>query len=388
MSKVQPHSLMALYDELEELGKRNYPTPDQRARMEEIGREIRYLENLSVPESQPPSWMERSGSIKRSFSSVHSAGYRTVPDTEQGLFAAFIRTGDEGIRSELRASNATSMNIGTAADGGDLVPTGHYNEIQARLRPQALWNQLGVRVIPGIGTTVNVPIDNESDDGAWVSTGESSEFDLDAPAVSKVTMTLTKYTKKITITEELLHDEDSGLLEFLNQYVADGLAALYNNLLVTEALASATAALTLDSPTTIDDTEIPELVYKLKAEYAHNPNVTWLMNRSTEGYIRSIASDSQFLFAPTPAGRPGSRSELWGLPVVTSSYMPAMGAGNKSLIVGDWSRMGVRFAPQMQFLRDPYTRGGYGEVNLYYFTRVVFKLFQPEALAMASHPTA
>ena len=97
-------------------------------------------------------------------------------------------------------------------------------------------------MIPGNGITVNVPIDNEADSGAFVSTAESSAFDRDAPAVSKIAMTLVKYTKKVDLTYELCRGEDSGLLAFLARYVADGMAATLNSLLVAEALADGTAA--------------------------------------------------------------------------------------------------------------------------------------------------
>ena len=53
-------------------------------------------------------------------------------------------------------------------------------------------------MIPGKGTTVNVPYDNETD-GEFVSTGEGSGFDQDAPAIGQAAMTLVKYSKYITL---------------------------------------------------------------------------------------------------------------------------------------------------------------------------------------------
>jgi HK97 family phage major capsid protein len=73
--------------------------------------------------------------------------------------------------------------------------------------------------IPGQGTTVNVPVDNEAD-GEFVSTNEAAEFDLDAPATAQVAMTLVKYSKQIKISYELLEDEDANLLAFLSDFVA------------------------------------------------------------------------------------------------------------------------------------------------------------------------
>jgi len=314
---------------------------------------------------------------------------RPTADNAEAIFLRFVRTQDAGAQRELRASNDTTMNITTAADGGDLVPTGHYNGIIERLRPQALYNLLGVRMIPGMGTTVNVPIDNEADNGAFVSTAESSAFDRDAPAVSKIAMTLVKYTKKIDLTYELMQDEDSRLMDFLNTYVAQGMAATMNALLVAEALADGTAGLTLDSATAIGGAEVPELLYKLSSEYARG-NVAWLMRRATEGYLRGLLSTSNFLFAPTPTatGNGQVTSQLWGVPVFSDENMGQLAASGKSLIVGNWSYMGMRLDPSMTFLLDPYSRATYGETILHYYFRCDFEVLQAGAFQYATHPSA
>ena len=323
---------------------------------------------------------------------------RRTPDTSEGVFCRYLRSQDHGALRELRqateaeqrASNDTTMNITTAADGGDLVPVGHYRGIIERLRPQALYNQLGVRMIPGQGTTVNVPIDNEADSGEFVSTNESGEFDRDAPAVAKVAMTLVKYTKRLDLTYELLQDEDSRVMDFLAIYVAQGMAATMNKLLITEALADGTAALTLDSATAIGAAEIPELLYKLPAEYARGANVAWLMERATEGYLRGLASSNQFVFANTPAatGNGTGAATLWGVPLFTDDNMGSLAASGKSMLIGNWAYMGMRLDPAITFLLDPYSRASYGETRMHYYFRTDFEVLQAGAFRYATHPTA
>ena len=325
---------------------------------------------------------------------------KTTKDDANSLFLRYVRqragVNDVGLQAEYsqaafeeRASNDTTMNITTAADGGDLVPVGHYQGIIEQARPVALYNRLGLMNIPGVGTTVNVPIDNEADSGIFVSTSESAEDDRDAPAVSKVAMTLVKYTKRVDLTTEVMQDEDSRLMAFLNNYIAAGFAATMNSLVVTEAL-TGTAGLTLDATAAIGAAEVPELLYKLSAEYAESPNVHWLMNRTTEGYLRGLRDTSLWTFAPNNvagSGR-GVDSLLWGIPAHSTSYMTAYGAGVKSLVVGDFGKMGYRLDPNMTFLRDPYSRASYGEVLLHYYFRADVELFQAGAIQYATHPTA
>jgi HK97 family phage major capsid protein len=288
---------------------------------------------------------------------------------------------------EQRASNNTGMNITTAADGGNLVPTGHYGRIIARQDEVAISDRLGIMPVPGVGTTVNVPIDDEAD-GEFVTTGEMGDdnstnvFDRDAPAVGTVAMTLVKKTKKIELTDELLEDNDVNLMQWIERRVGIGLAKTDNGLIVTAALAGGTAALTLDGAAAITAAEIPELIFAQADGYEDGS--AWLMKRATMGYLKGKTGDA-FQFVSTPPSS-GSNKELWGFPVYNTGSMAAIGAGNKPLVFGNFAYMGVRRAPGLTMLVDPYTVDG--KVVLKYYYRVVFKVLQAAAIIYATHPTA
>lgn len=299
-------------------------------------------------------------------------------DSERNAFAHFVKTGQ--VNSALKASNDTDMNVGTAADGGYAVPTGHHNGIIARLDEAALYKPLGVMVIPGRGTTVNVPLDAEAD-GEFVSTNEAATFDRDAPALGTAAMTLVKYTKRVMLSYELLEDEDSRLLAFLDDFVGRGMAKTHNSLLITEALANGTAALTLDNAASITAAEIPELQYKLAGEY--DAGAVWVMRRAIEGAIRGLAGNN-WQFAPTPAGTLTGQPTLFGHPVFNSAYMGAGTTTTKSLLYGNFRYMGMRLAPDITVLRDPYSSASSGQVVLHYYFRTVYKVLQAEAIVYAT----
>lgn len=305
-------------------------------------------------------------------------------DSEERAFAHWIRTGDDGGVRELRASNDTDMNIGTPADGGVAVPTGHYNQVIARRDEAMLAPQLGVMNIPGQGTTVNVPVDNEAD-GEFVATTEANDFDRDAPALNQVAMTLVLYSKKLELSYQLLEDEDSRLLAFLAEWVGRGMAKTHNSLLLTEARSGGTASLTLDSASAIGASELVELLYKQQSEYLDGS--AWVMARATEGIVRALQGDA-FLYNPNPAGSDRNRPEILGYPVHNSAYASAVTASAKSIIFGNFSYMGMREAPGLTFLRDPYTLAGKGQIRLLYYFRTVYKTLQAEAIHYATHPTA
>ena len=352
-------------------------------------------DRIAAIESQPANPLP----VQQPTKSAPAVNKTKLGDDEYKSLAHWYRTGDIGAVKHLqsgdnqitiKASNDTDMNIGTDADGGYAVPTGHYQGIIARMRELALYQRLGVMMIPGKGTTVNVPIDNEAD-GEFVSTAETTAFDRDAPALGQKQFTLVKYTKTLPISYELMEDEDSRLMSFIEAWVGQGLGRTHNNLLVTEALANGTAGLTLDGAAAITAAEVPELLYKLKGEYADG--AAWLMDRTTEGYIRGLTGNN-FQFVPTPQGsNSGSQvnsvgRDLFGVSVYNTAYMPDIGAGLKSLLVGNFSFMGLYMAPDLTFLRDPYSLAVNGQVRLHYYTRVDYGVLQAEAFQYATHPTA
>ncbi len=306
-------------------------------------------------------------------------------EDEGRAFEHWIRTGDDGGIREYRASNATDMNIGTAADGQYLVPIAHYQDVIARRDETMLANMIGVQRFVGKGTSMYVPVDDEAD-GEFVVTNEANEFDLDAPATNRVTLTKLLYSKQVKLSYQLLQDEDSNLMTFLADFVGRGLAKTHNSLLITEILANGTASLTLDAAAAIGIAEIPELVYKQPGEYAEGS--VWLMKRATEGYIRGLSSSSVFTYNPNPAGSDRGRPEIWGFPVYNTEKASAIAASAKSLIFGNFNFMGLYEDPGLTFLRDPYSLAYLGQVRLLYYFRADYGVLQAEAIHYATHPSA
>ena len=132
--------------------------------------------------------------------------------------------------------------------------------------------------IPGKGTTVDVPVDNGTTN-EFVSTGEGVAFDRDAPALSKKSLTLVKYTKKLQLSYELLEDEDTKVENWLAGYVGRALAKTHNSLLVAEALVTGTT-FALGAAAAATATDIPGLIYALPDGY--QDNAAFVTRRATE----------------------------------------------------------------------------------------------------------
>lgn len=291
---------------------------------------------------------------------------------------------------EQRAVVDSTMNITTGGDGGDLVPTGFVQMIATRKNERMLSNLLGVRRVPGKGTTVDFPIEN-ADPEPFASTSEQADdgstnnYERDALQVDKVSFTLVKYTKKLELTEELLDDEDASLLEFIADSIGRSVADTHNNLLLTEVAANGTALKTFASASAIAAGEPESIIYNDTLGYYLNDasNIGWVMRPSTFGAISSITGDSR-LYAETPAG--SFSRVLLGYRAYYSNHATAIGASAKSVYFGDWNHVGFREAPAMRFLRDPFSKDGL--VVLKYSFRTVYKVLQAGAIGYAQHPTA
>ena len=302
-------------------------------------------------------------------------------------FMHYIRTGQENsVMKGLKASNDTDMNIGTAADGQYLVPTGHYQNVIARRDEAALWQKLGVTEIPGVGTTVNVPYDNEAD-GEFVVTTETQEFDDDAPATGRKALTFAKYSKIIRISHELLRDEDSRLEAFLANWVGRGMAKTHNDLLITEVETYGSTLKTFASATAIAFGEIDDMVFGADiVSYLEGGSANWVMSGPTYSEIIQLKGDAR-QYASTPMGGDG-RQTLLGYPVHFTNKADATAASQKSVFFGDWSSVGVRNGQGLQLIRDPYTRARYGQIELVYLFDCVYGVLNSEAIGFGEHPSA
>ncbi len=299
-------------------------------------------------------------------------------DDETKAVTHYLRTGDVGA---VKASNNTDMNIGTEADGGYAVPTGHYQGIIAKRDASLLAPLLGVMRIPGKGTTVNVPYESGSAN-AFVSTAEATNFDRDAPALGQKEFTLVKYTKKIQLSYELLEDEDSRIMTFLNDYVGRALALTHNALLIAEALANGTSV-ALGSVTAAAVGDPQTLVYTLKQQYAGGAQ--FVTRGATYMQLMKMTGDG-FQYAETPGG---TRSyALWGYPVQRDENLESPASGKKSVLFGNFGYMGLYEAPSLTFLRDPYSSADTGQINLFYYFRADYGVLLPEAILYGQHPTA
>jgi len=286
-----------------------------------------------------------------------------------------------------KSSENSRMDIANTGAGAATVPIGHYNNIIARRNEMALWASLGCTNIPGKGTTVNVPVENDVAD-PWVLTNEAAAYDRDRPVISTVAMTLLKYTKRIELTEELMEDEDSRLMPFIENYVARGLAKTENALLIAEAQAGGTllnsfAATSIAAGLLEVGIRAGNIAYYLDAG---NPG--FIMRPATHSALLNIVLNGERAYSPTNLGSGAQiRPSVLGYPVYWSHEVPGIAANNRSVYFGNFAYVGRREG-ELSYMFDPYSLSSTGETRLLYRTRLVYKVLQAEAIGFFRHASA
>ncbi|MGJ7037607.1 HK97 family phage major capsid protein [Shinella sp. BE166] len=330
----------------------------------------RVLDHLALKKARPALGGSGEGSLE---AAEHKAA-----------FSAYMRRGDE---NALRALEGKAMSVGSAADGGYLVPPETDTEIGRRLSAASPIRALAtVRQVSG--SVLKKPFATSGMAAGWVAetaarpqTGNAQLAELSFPTMELYAMpaaTAALLDDAAVDVEGWIASEvdivfaeqegtafvsgdgtnkPKGLLSYTN--VADASWSWGN---IGYIATGAAGAFKASNPSdTLFDT-----VYSLKA--GHRQNGTFVMNRKTQGTIRKFKdTDGNYLWRP-PASA-GQAASLLGFAIAEAEDMPDVAADSFSIAFGDFrsgylvvDRTGVRV------LRDPYSAKPY---VLFYTTRRV-----------------
>ena len=302
----------------------------------------------------------------------------------KAAFSAYMRRGDE---SALRGLEEKAMSVGSAADGGYLVPPETDTEIGRRLSAASPIRALAtVRQVSG--TVLKKPFAASGMAAGWVAetaarpqTGTTQLAELSFPTMELYAMPAATSALLddaavdvegwIASEVDLVFAEQEGTAfvsgdgtnrprGFLSYTTVADSGWSWGNIGYIATGAAGAFKASGPSDTLIDT------IYALKA--GHRQNASFVMNRKTQGAIRKFKdADGNYLWRP-PA-TPGQAASLMGFAIAEAEDMPDVGADSLSIAFGDFragylvvDRTGVRV------LRDPYSAKPY---VLFYTTKRV-----------------
>ena len=242
----------------------------------------------------------------------------------------------------VRPDVADALQIGTDSEGGYLVPDEFEATLVEGLEEENIFRKLA-HVINTSSGDRKIPVVASKGSASWVDEeGTISESD---DAFSQVSIGAYKLGTLIKVSNELLNDSVFNLEQYIAKEFARRIGAKEEEAFFTgngtgkpvgifNATGGAEVGVTTNSATAITADEVIDLFYSLKASY--RKNAVWILNDATVKVIRKLKDkNDNYLWQPSlTAGTPDT---LLGRPVYTSSYVPTITAGAKTIAFGDFS---------------------------------------------------
>jgi HK97 family phage major capsid protein len=323
--------------------------------------------------------------LKQARPQLGRAGTQTLESREhKAAFESYIRRGDE---AGLRALEAKAFSIGSAPDGGMLVPDELDTNIGHRVLAVSPMRALAtVRKVSA--ANLKKPFSQTGMATGWVAetaarpqTANQQLAELNFPTMELYAMPAATQALLddaavdieawIAGEVEIVFAEQEGAAFITGDGVAKPKGVMaYNKVADTSWTWGnlgyvATGVAGGFKSTGASDTLV-DAIYALKAGYRQN--ATFLMNRKVQAEIRKFKSADGFYLWQPPTG-PDGKASLMGYPIAEAEEMPDIAASSYSIAIGDF-RSGYLVVDRIgtRVLRDPYSAKPY---VLFYTTKRV-----------------
>lgn len=291
----------------------------------------------------------------------------------------------KSMRSKSSFEIKNALEEGTDSEGGYLVPDEFEQKLVESLEEENIFRKLA-NVIQTSSGDRKIPVVATKGTASWVD--EEGTIPESDDSFSQVSIGAYKLATLIKVSEELLNDSVFNL----ESYIATEFGRRIGNkeeeaFIVGDGTGKPTGILassgggqlgkTTTSTTSITFDDIIDLYYSLSSPY--RKNASFIMNDSTVKAIRKLKDGSgNYIWQPSmTAGVPDT---ILNCPVYTSTYVPAISAGNKTVVFGDYSYYWIADRQGRSFKRLNELYAVTGQVGFVASQRVDGKLILPEAV--------
>ena len=282
-------------------------------------------------------------------------------------------------------SVVNALQEGTDSEGGYLVPDEYERTLVEALEEENVFRQLA-KVIRTSSGDRKIPVVATKGTASWID--EEGAYTESDDSFGQVSIGAYKVGTMIKVSEELLNDSVFDLESYIAKEFARRIGAKEEEAFFTgdgsgkplgvlAATGGAETGVTAASSTAITADELMDLFYSLKSPY--RKKAVWVLNDSTIKAVRKLKdSTGQYLWQPSlMAGTPDT---LLGRPVKTSTYMPVIAAGAKTIAFGDFSYYWIADRQGRSFKRLNELYAANGQVGFLGSQRVDGKLVLSEAV--------
>ncbi len=280
---------------------------------------------------------------------------------------------------------ANALRVGTDPEGGYLVPDEYEKTLVEGLEEENIFRKLATVINTSSGDR-KIPVVASKGTASWVD--EEGLIPESDDSFAQVSIGAYKLGTTIKVSEELLNDAVFNLEAYISKEFARRIGnreedAFFNGdgvgkpIGIFNATGGAEVGVTTASATAITADELIDLFYSLKAPY--RKNAVWVLNDSTIKAIRKLKDNNgNYLWQPSlTAGTPDT---ILGKPVYTSTFVPSIAAGAKTIAFGDFSYYWVADRQSRNFKKLTELYAATGQVGFVATQRVDGKLILPEAI--------
>lgn len=278
-----------------------------------------------------------------------------------------------------------ALQIGTDSEGGYLVPDEYEKTLVEALEDENIFRKLA-NVIKTSSGDRKIPVVATKGNASWVD--EEGQIPDSDDSFSQVSIGAYKLGTLIKVSEELLNDSVFNLESYISKEFARRIGskeeeAFFNGdgtgkpVGIFAKTGGAEIGVTAASATAITADELIDLYYSLKAPY--RKNAVWVLNDSTVKAIRKL-KDNNGNYLWQPALTAGTPDTILGRPVLTSSYVPEIKAGAKTVAFGDFKYYWIADRAGRNFKKLTELYAATGQVGFVATQRVDGKLVLPEAI--------
>lgn len=346
-----------------------------------LGKEIDRLEKQAILDAELNAPMANPLTGKPANPKLEGKTGRATDEYKKAFWNAMRTRAGEGLDTSVR----NALQIGTDSEGGYLVPDEFERTLVEALKEENIFRRLA-NVITTASGDRKIPVVASKGTASWID--EEGAIPESDDSFGQVSIGAYKLGTMIKVSEELLNDSVFRLEPYISTefsrrignkeeeafFTGDGSGKPTG---ILAATGGAQLGVTTAGSTAITLDEVLDLFYSLKAPY-RNKSV-FIMNDSTVKVIRKL-KDGQGQYLWQPSIQAGTPDTILNRPLYTSSYVPAIAAGAKTIAFGDFSYYWVADRQGRVFKRLNELFAVTGQVGFVATQRVDGKLILPEAI--------
>ena len=288
-------------------------------------------------------------------------------------FGDYLLNGQSGISTESRMAIERAGITGLS--GGLIIPKSLASEVEVALKDYGGMFEAASIISTSKGDDLILPTINDTSAKATI-VSEYDQTTRRAPSFGSVTLKAYTYrTPIVPVSQELLQDSAFNLDSLLSGLLAESFSRGINEDLTTgsgtgKPKGVVTAAVdcgATPAATSIKLDDLIDLIKSVNSAYARRGK--FMFNRNTLWELAKI-KDQNGHYIWHESARDGSPATLFGKEYILNDDVADIGAGNASVLFGDFSKYKIRMVQNFRVVRLNELLAEYLSIGLFGFARV------------------